>query len=980
MRPIKSRRANQRPACAPAQSPQAAGLRYRYRPRLELLENRLPLGDTILGLWAVALGGLGSLSHDAPHTINLGAHEKSGQQRRFAILETAGSQPAVSLRLYSGIQAAVSPAGTAPAASTPRVQKAVDSFPPNGLEDEALTGRMALHRLTHSTALPAQAAPVSPGVAAAEDGTSAQGGGSNPAVAPASGKATGPPAQLQSAAAALSFNRSTGQLAIRTGAGQHTVREETAPDGFVDVTVDGQDHSSNPRSASFDSALSGTTTVTMAGIRFGSGGQESLILGSQHLADGFTVQAAGGNVVTQDVATTGTLAIQASNITVSGALRGGSIVLTASGWVTVQATGAIDAAGPAAGGFIEMSGNGNLSYGGSADAGAPSGMRGTLLLDLKNITISAAPAGVFPQFDLIDPHPTAGGDFGTAITGLKVLSNGNVVVTNPNDDFGGLNAGAAYLFDGSSGALISSLVGSNPGDQVGLYGVTPLSNGNFVIDSPFWNQHRGAATWADGSTGLSGAVYDANSLVGTNPNDDVGLGNAVALMPGLVALSNGNYLVPSPYWNGRRGAVTWANGSTGIAGIVSDANSLVGSNPGDMIGARDTLLSNGNYVASSSSWNGQRGAVTWGDATMGIRGVVSDTNSLVGGNSEDQVGRVIPLSNGNYLVQSESWNDGRGAITWGNGNTGTSGPVSDANSLVGSTPGDEVGLELGPTSVVELSSGNYVVRSPYWNDHRGAETWVSGTTGQTLDGVGAITPQNSLIGTFPFNITENPVDQVFLVALGGRVTAGFTDPNQLTYGLAQSQSLTITPDFLSRALDTGTGVVLQASNDITVNSPITVSAAGNGGALTLQAGRSMLLNASISTDNGPLTLIANDQLANGVVDSQRDPGNAVITMASGTRLDTGSGTLTVELRDGAGLTNPDSGPIFLGDSGLSLVVGAEPPLGSSFEIVTNAGSSSINGTFAGLTEGAIFTQGGYQFQITYQGGTGGDSIVLTRLE
>ena len=83
-----------------------------------------------------------------------------------------------------------------------------------------------------------------------------------------------------------------------------------------------------------------------------------------------------------------------------------------------------------------------------------------LSVDPKNITISAAPAGVFPQFDLIDPHPTPGGGFGTP----TVLSNGNIVVTNSNDDFGGSSAGAVYLFDGFTGALISALVGSHPGD------------------------------------------------------------------------------------------------------------------------------------------------------------------------------------------------------------------------------------------------------------------------------------------------------------------------------------------------------------------------------------------------------------------------------------------------------------------------------------------------------------------------------------
>ena len=381
-------------------------------------------------------------------------------------------------------------------------------------------------------------------------------------------------------------------------------------DGFVDVTLDGQDHSSNPRSASFDRALAGATGATVAGIRFEGGAQDTLTLGSQQVAGGLTVQATGGTVVTQNVAATGPLAIQAPNITVNGTLQGSSVSLAASGWVTVNATGRIDslpaasgngvavaadvfvnsgqlhadgpvggaitvqarnilnagpitadstapgatggqvhiafsgayvattaavlsassASGPGgqltidggntghlftsgrhqatgsvggvvdlfgqdivldgatidasgetgggsvrlggdvqsgdpavgnaqtvtvtsastiradaqqsgnggrvsvwadqtttfagivsarggsgggAGGFIELSGQGNLSYAGSADAGARLGQNGTLLLDPKNITISAAPAGVFPQFDLIDPHPTAGGAFGS---------------------------------------------------------------------------------------------------------------------------------------------------------------------------------------------------------------------------------------------------------------------------------------------------------------------------------------------------------------------------------------------------------------------------------------------------------------------------------------------------------------------------------------------------------------------------------------
>jgi hypothetical protein len=1366
----------------------------------------------------------------------------------------------------------------------------------------------------------------------------------------------------------LSFQASTGQLAIRAQSGEHTIRQASGPDGFVDVTIDGQSHSSNQASASFDRALQGAAAATLTGIHFEGGGQDQLIVGSQQHAGGFTVQATGATVAMENVIAAGLLAIQAPNITVTGALRASAINLAATEWLTINAAGRGDAenaastgmiqvdasvfvnsgqlhadgprggqiniaagkilndglitangtapggsggevhiafadayvattqalistssaAGPGGrvivdghtagrlyssgshvatgasggavallgrdivlagalidvsgetgggsarlggdpqsdppaedaqtvtvtspsivradavriggggrvsvraiqstifdgtasarggtsggpGGFVDLSGQGNLSYGGSSDAGAISGQNGTLLLDPKNITIADAPTGVFPQYDLIDPHPTAGDGFGRTVS---ALSNGNVVVTNPADDFGGANAGAVYLFDGSSGALIASLVGSNAGDQVGSPGVTPLTNGNYVVQSLLWNESRGAATWGDGSTGVSGIVSEANSLVGSNPRDQVGQygvtplnnGNYVVESPnwngnsgavtwgdgstggrgtlseanslvgnpgdqvgshGAVPLSNGNYVIESPHWDDNRGAVTWADGATGVNGTPSDANSLVGSDPGDQVGQYNVIpLGNGNYVVQSPAWSGGRGAITWGDGSMGVRGTVSDANSLVGndpgdglgfpgatalangnyvvsfpnwgnnrgavtwedgstpvsgtiaeanslvgnpndyigstgitplsngnyvvqspawngargavtwengsspvsgvvaegnsltgsnpgdlvgfvtplsngnyvvsspnwngnrgavtwengsmaasetvseanslvGNPGDAVGVVVPLSNGNYVVGSPSWNGQRGAVTWGDGTTGVRGTVSEANSLVGGNPGDSVD-EGGTTAIIPLSNGNYVVRSPHWNggfflargavtwgdgnlgirglvsdvnslvgsnpgdrlgdhvasfsngdyvvgssnwnDQRGAVTWGSGTTGQTLDRTGVVTPQNSLLGqaanSFLGLAALDQSQRSFLAQGGGRVTVGLTDPNPFSYALGQTQTVTLTPNFLTRTLETGTAVVLQASNDITVNSPITVNAGGQGGSMTLQAGRTININANITTDNGDLTLIANDQLANGVVDSQRDPGSAVLTMAPGTALDTGSATLAVELRDGTGLANSDSGaitlqtitagsasvinngptvdsdvilgpvtttgpqsyanpngttlvtgnltsgdnpitfnhsvtlhagltlsagsstvdfaagtitpgvgvltiaagvdftgsttlsltlngldlggysqlitsgPIALGGTTLNLLLAFDPPVGSSFEILTNTGSAPINGTFKSLDEGAIFTQGFYQFQITYQGGTGGDSVVLTRV-
>jgi hypothetical protein len=71
------------------------------------------------------------------------------------------------------------------------------------------------------------------------------------------------------------------------------------------------------------------------------------------------------------------------------------------------------------------------------------------------------------------------------------------------------------------------------------------------------------------------------------------------------------------------------------------------------------------------------------------------------------------------------------------------------------------------------------------------------------------------------------------------------------------------------------------------------------------------------------------------------------------------------------------GPVDLGGSTLNLVLGFTPALGSVFELIASADPEPIRNTFAGLPEGAVFSQGGLQFQITYQ--AGGPACWLTRV-
>ncbi len=350
--------------------------------------------------------------------------------------------------------------------------------------------------------------------------------------------------------------------------------------------------------------------------------------------------------------------------------------------------------------------------------------------------------------DQVINGPAGSGYFGS----VTVLPNGNFVVIDYLYDDGALqDVGAVYLYNGATKALISTLKGSTANDMVGSGRATILSNGNFVVVSHNWHNgaaaEAGAVTWINATTGLSGIVSSANSLVGSATDDGVG--------GGVVILNNGNYVVRSFNWNNgaatRAGAVTWCNGSTGTTGVVSAANSLVGSTTDDRVGGNVVTLSNGNYVVSSFEWNNgaatRAGAVTWCNGTSGRVGVVSSSNSLVGSQTEDQVGQsIVTLDNGNYVVRSPNWANGAvlgaGAASWCLGTSGRSGTINSGNSFVGTRTNDAVGK-----SIIKLSNNVYVICSHDWNSATaakvGAVTFCNGLIGR----VGTINSLNSLVGS-----------------------------------------------------------------------------------------------------------------------------------------------------------------------------------------------------------------------------------------
>ncbi len=404
------------------------------------------------------------------------------------------------------------------------------------------------------------------------------------------------------------------------------------------------------------------------------------------------------------------------------------------------------------------------------------------------------------------------------------------------------------------------------------------------------------------------------------------------------------------------------NGTAGVAGVISATNSLVGTSANDKVGFNVNALANGNYVVRSAAWNDGAttlaGAATWGNGTVGVIGAVSAANSLVGTSANDQIGtNLTTLTNGNYVLSAPTWTNGAaasaGAATWVNGTTGLVGAVSASNSLVGTSANDKVGSTLG-----SLTNGDYVVISTGWANGTvlgaGLVAWGSGTAGLT----GVASAANSIVGSSsngkvgnitPILATTGPMAGALIVpasldGVGGRVYVALP-LSLLTYAMTPNQTMTIRPSAITDVLNTGTALTLQANNDITVNSAVTVNnPSGNGGALTLQAGRSILINANITTDNGNLTLIGNDLLANGVINAQRDTGAAVITMVGGTTIDAGTGAVVMELRTGADKTNSDTGAVTLDAVTAGTLSVHNLGLTAGSDIALNGGTLTVSGT------------------------------------
>jgi len=596
-------------------------------------------------------------------------------------------------------------------------------------------------------------------------------------------------------------------------------------------------------------------------------------------------------------------------------------------------------------------GNPNADIGGISDAGTVILANGTTGAEINRIN-----------------GANASDRFGS--NAITTLPNDNYVFGNPNADIGGISdAGTVILANGTTGAEINRINGANASDHFGNGAITTLPNDNYVFGNPNADINgitdTGTVILASGITGL-----EISRINGTLPNDNFGSG-AITALPNR-RFSCCHYVFGNP--NADINGITNA-GTVILADNTGEIKRISGAFARDNFGSNAiTALANGNYVFGNAfadiDGNTNAGTVILANGTTG-----AEISRISGTNAGDRFGgRYIPpislpallanpssaitaLPNGNYVF-GNSYADingitNAGTVILANGTTG-----AEINRINGPNAGDY----FGSNAITALANGNYVFGNPFADIGRfrlvididssgGTVILANGTTGAEINringpnandnfGSGAITPLSN--GNY---LVASPSAN----SNAGRVDIGISNPNSLTYGYFPDRNITINPRLITQVTNTGTGVTLQANTDITVNSRIiSFNPTGNGGNLTFQAGRSILVNAPIITDNGNLTLIANDTRANGVVNAQREPGQAVISIAPGATLNSGTGDTTLILGTGEGLTNNASGEITA-----SNIITA----GGDITLINNRGgintSTGILSTGSGATGGNI---------------------------
>ncbi|MFO1266703.1 MAG: filamentous hemagglutinin N-terminal domain-containing protein [Rubrivivax sp.] len=596
----------------------------------------------------------------------------------------------------------------------------------------------------------------------------------------------------------------------------------------------------------------------------GSGG------GTAHVGGGWQGQGQGSGGTPRAASTTVDAGARiAADATRQG--RGGEVVVWSDG--TTRYAGSISARGAGAGGDggrVEVSGRGTLDFAGSVDASSPAGNAGSLLLDPATMTIGAAEASLISRVLRTGTSTTVTADVdinvGAAIDGRGRIAGGGLTLRAGRDiniDEFIVTSNGAVVLNATAGTV---RVAANRGVFTGSAPITVSAGADLT-------------TGAFVTTGALGLASTAGSVVIATPLD-AGLGavtvNAaqdVRIDQPVVNLRNGSAFTATA---GRdvivnaqidgRGGVDGGTLSRTAGGSVQFNESAV-----TQLGELRVRAIAGSIVTAAN-----RGLFTLGGSTIDLSAGGDFTTGVLG-----TTGALNLTSTG-------------GAVTVGQGIDATVGATTiraatDANI-------DSPVLNLRSGAPLAVTAGRDIaVRAPI--DGRngaasgGTATLTAGRNVTLADSIATNEGAISVTATTG-TVTQPAGVQLRTGAAPIAVTAG-ADMTTASYVTTGSLALRSTGGALAVAesiYDSVGNTTLTAATDITVAPTVRVENVRTGAALTMSAGRDIVVDGQVGQDRDAITLTGPITLAAG---RNVTVNNDVVTRDAPLTITATSGTVTV---------------------------------------------------------------------------------------
>ncbi len=526
-----------------------------------------------------------------------------------------------------------------------------------------------------------------------------------------------------------------------------------------------------------------------------------------------------------------------------------------------------------------------------------------------------------------------------------------------NVTMAGLITGGGSLVKQGSGIVTVS--GDND-----YSGATTVSVGTLRVTA-----NNGLGTTAAGTTVASGAVLDLRNVTYSTAE-------AVSLQGGTLSNSNGTTSFSGIVTMTADGTFSTSSSTLVLAGAVQGAFRLNKS------GAGTVRLSNtGNSFSSIS--------IGAGTLQLGASGVIPDTVNVIASSDFDLNGFDEAFDS---IVGSGSIGNSQvttATLTLGaNNNSGDSrfnGPITGALNLVKIGTGRQT-LGSGSSSFTGTTTVNAGILAVTTENGGAATQALGAASGGTIVNAGGILEFQGVAYAPAEPITVN----------GGiiRATAGGNNP---TFG-STSFGGTITLSTGTATFNTTTAATLTLNGIIDGDQALTKTGVGTlilandniyTGNTTVSAGK-LMVNGSLASSSAVVVNSGGTLAGSGTI-------NGAVTVASGGTISPGSSpgvlntgnlsfasgsTYVVELNgtaDGSFDQLNVTGTVSLDNATLSLsgsiTSGAIQPI----VIINNDGQDTVTQTFNNLPEGAIVAINGVPFQITYQGGTDNNDVVLTEV-